>query len=294
MQSTKLTDPIPGLEEKVVSLWSEGNKFGLWLEIERSLVIAWSDYGTVPSSDALKVYKDAAFDAEAIARYEREIHHDVNAFIRSVQDSLGEEARWFHYGVTGSDIVDTALAMQMKGTVLMGIGALTHGMSFDGVRRDDTKHVVSFATLQWIYQQLFLLAQRVNYGQLSGPVGTNATLPREVEESVCQQLGLLPLPVSTQIVSRDIHADYAATIALVCSVLGRELGYPHRSWAMECRSMAAGLMNNIALWHERDISHSSIERVFLPKLSKAFILTLQEAILRKDGYSVRRESDNER
>jgi adenylosuccinate lyase len=300
-------------------VWSEDNKLDKWLKVEIAVCEAWTARGVIPEEAMAKI-RNARYDKDKCAEYEREMHHDVNAFLRSVADSLGEESRFVHLGLTSNDVGDTALALRLveateileedlralievvadrarehKDTVCMG---RSHG-----VHAEPTSFGLKLAG--W-YDELRRQSHRLTHakeavavGKISGPVGTHATAPPDLEDDVCGRLGLLVEPISTQIVQRDRHAYYVSVLAGVGASLERfateirhlqrtevleaeepfsagqtgSSSMPHKRNPEKCericglarvlRGYAATAMENVALWHERDISHSSAERVIL-------------------------------
>jgi adenylosuccinate lyase len=320
-------------------VWSEENKFASWLRVEVAAAQAWADMGVVPRDDADKIARNASFRVEDIDRYEREMHHDMNAFLRSVADSLGEESRWVHLGLTSYDTEDPATALRMveaadiliddlaqleaaiakraiefKDTLCMG---RTHGMHAEPI-------TFGLKLLNWLdevrrnQERLEAAKKDIGVGKLSGPVGSHATVPPELEERVCERLGLGVDAVSTQIVSRDRHAHFLQTLALIGASLERfatevrhlqrsEVGeaeepfqqgqqgsssMPHKRNPEKCervcglarilRANSIAALENVALWHERDISQSSVERVIIPDscLALDYILDLFTSIVR--------------
>jgi adenylosuccinate lyase len=302
-------------------VWSDEHKFESWLRVEVAAVQAWADLGVVPRADAELIASKARVKVEDIDRYEAETHHDMTAFLRSVADSLGEEGRWVHLGLTSYDVEDPALALRLveateileedlrqleaaitaralehKDTVMMG---RTHGMHAEPI-------TFGLKLLNWLDEvrrdQARLAAAKADIavGKLSGPVGSHATVPPELEEAVCRRLGLGVDAVSTQVVSRDRHAHFIQTLALIGSSLERfatelrhlqrsEVGeveepfsagqqgsssMPHKRNPEKCervcglarvlRGNSIAALENVALWHERDISQSSAERVIIP------------------------------
>jgi adenylosuccinate lyase len=295
--------------------------------------------GAVPKDAADKIASNAAFKVEDIDRYEREMHHDMNSFLRSVSDSLGEESRWVHLGLTSYDTEDPATALRLveaadilledlkqldaaiakralefKDTICMG---RSHGMHAEPI-------TFGLKLLNWLdevrrgTQRLEAAKKDVAVGKLSGPVGSHATVPPELEERVCAKLGLGVDKVSTQIVSRDRHAHFIQTLALIGASLERfatevrhlqrsEVGeaeepfqqgqqgsssMPHKrnpekaervcGLARILRANSIAALENIALWHERDISQSSVERIIFPDTCMAldYMLALFAEIVR--------------
>jgi len=336
-------------------VWSEENKFASWLKVEVAAVQAWADLGVVPRADADKIAANARFRIEDIDRYEREMHHDMNSFLRSVSDSLGEESRWVHLGLTSYDTEDPATAIRLveaseiiardlkeledaiakralehKDTLMMG---RSHGMHAEPI-------TFGLKLLNWLDEvrraqvRLQQATDDVAVGKLSGPVGSHATVPPELEERVCARLGLGVDNISTQVVSRDRHAHFMQTLALIGASLERfatevrhlqrtEVGeaeepfstgqmdlhlqpiegrverhqqgsssMPHKRNPEKCervcglarvlRANSMVAVENIALWHERDISNSSAERVIFADscLALDYILALFTQIVR--------------
>ena len=336
-------------------VWSEENKFAAWLKVEIAAVQAWADMGVVPREAADLIARNASFRIEDIDRYEREMHHDLNSFLRSVSDSLGEESRWVHLGLTSYDTEDPATALRLveaadillddlrkleaaisqralehKDTLMMG---RSHGMHAEPI-------TFGLKLLNWLDEvrrdivRLEAAKADVAVGKLSGPVGSHATVPPELEDRVCARLGLGVDNVSTQVISRDRHAHFVQTLALIGASLERfatemrhlqrtEVGeaeepfsmgnldlhlqplegkglrhqqgsssMPHKrnpekservcGLARILRANSIAALENVALWHERDISNSSVERIILPDSCMAldYILALFTEIVR--------------
>jgi adenylosuccinate lyase len=303
-------------------VWSDETKLAAWLEVELAAVDAWAELGVVPREAAAAIRARAiAPTPEQVAERERETGHDLAAFVDVVQSGLGEEGRWLHYGLTSSDVVDTALALQLRdaGALLLAglssaLGAAAscaeeHRLTIcigrtPGVHAEPTTFGLKLAG--WAFEldrgrcRLQRALDGVRVGKLSGAVGTYSATDPELERLVCQQLGLEPEPVSTQIVPRDRHAELLTALALVASSLDRfateirhlartevrevqepfgerqkgSSAMPHKrnpvvaericGLARVVRATAQVGLENVALWHERDISHSSAERVVLP------------------------------
>ncbi|MEZ4503825.1 MAG: adenylosuccinate lyase [Dehalococcoidia bacterium] len=317
---------------EMTDIWSDDSKFKTWLDVEIALVEAWADEGVVPREDANKIARDARIDVGDIMRYIDETHHDVTAFLRSVADSLGQESRWVHYGVTSNDIWDTATCLQMVQAIdlllrqfeelrlVISKRALEHKDTIcigrtHGVHAEPT--TFGMKLLVWVdeirrhEERLRLAREQVAVGQMSGPVGTHGTVPPSVEERACKRLGLAVAPVTTQIIQRDRHAFYLATIAAAGASLEKfaleirglqrteileaeepfEAGQtgsssmPHKrnpeltervcGLARTLRGYAMTGFDNVALWHERDISHSGAERIILPDATGLLAYMLQ-------------------
>ncbi|MEX0994192.1 MAG: adenylosuccinate lyase [Balneolaceae bacterium] len=307
--------------KEMSDIWSEENQFQSWLEVELAACRAWSRLGKVPPEDVEKLYEKADFDIERIKEIEKETRHDVVAFTRSVSESLGSEKKWVHYGLTSTDVVDTALgvrlkqanhllregietmirvladkAVEHKQTVMMG---RTHGVHAEPTTFG-LKCALWYAEMNRNLERFEQAAGGVEFGKLSGAVGTFANIPPEVEKYTCEKLELTPAPISTQTLQRDRHAYYMATLALIGSTLEKmavEIRHLQRTELREaeeffrkgqkgssamphkrnpvssenitgCSRVLRGYMvssyENIPLWHERDISHSSVERIILP------------------------------
>ncbi|HLR25757.1 MAG TPA: adenylosuccinate lyase [Fodinibius sp.] len=307
--------------KEMADIWSLENQFQAWLEVELAACNAWSKLGKIPKEDVEKLYEKAAFDVDRIKEIEKQTRHDVVAFTRSVSESLGEEKKWVHYGLTSTDVVDTAngyrlkqaneilrkdiqhiidvlaaKAKEHKFTVMMG---RTHGVHAEPTTFG-LKCALWYAEMKRNQERFERAAENVAFGKMSGSVGTFANIPPEVEESVCEELGLSPAPISTQTLQRDRHADYISTLALIGSTMEKmavEIRHLQRSEVREveeffrkgqkgsssmphkrnpvssenisgCSRVLRGYMisayEDIPLWHERDISHSSVERIILP------------------------------
>jgi adenylosuccinate lyase len=308
----------------MAAVWEPANRFALWLKIEILACEAWAELGQVPAEALTEIKAKAGFDVARIDAIEREVKHDVVAFLTAVGERVGPAARYLHLGLTSSDILDTALALQLqaasdlllaevdalaavltdlakkhKATVMIG---RTHGIHAEPTTLGH-KLAMWLMEVRRSRERLERARATVSYGKLSGAVGTFANVPPRVEEYVCACLGLTPEPVSTQIIQRDRHAEFLAVLGLVGASLDkfateirhlqrtevREVeepfaeaqkgssSMPHKRNPVACEQISglsrllrahvqAGL-ENVALWHERDISHSSVERVILPDSS---------------------------
>lgn len=302
-------------------IWTEENQFNAWLQVELAACWAWAKLGSIPMQDVDKLYEQASFDLFRIKEIEEQTRHDVVAFTRAVSETLGEEKKWIHYGLTSTDVVDTAWGVRLKQaneillsdleriiavlkekaikhkyTVMMG---RTHGIHAEPTTFG-LKCALWYAEMNRNLERFRKAATDVEFGKLSGSVGTFANIPPEVEQYTCDKLGLTPAPISTQTLQRDRHAHYLSTIALIGSTLEKmavEVRHLQRSEVREaeeafrkgqkgsssmphkrnpissenisgCARVLRGYMvtafENIPLWHERDISHSSAERIILP------------------------------
>src|SRR5690625_703138 len=303
------------------AIWSEENKYQAWLEVEILACEAWSELGVIPREDVKKIRENASFEVERILEIEEETRHDVVAFTRALSETLGDEKKWVHYGLTSTDVVDTSLsylikqaneiirkdlhqfieilkekAIEHKHTVMMG---RTHGVHAEPTTFG-LKLALWYEEMKRNLERFEAAAERIEFGKLSGAVGTYANIDPFVEKYVCEHLGLTPAPVSTQTLQRDRHADYISTLSLIATSIEkfateirglqktetREVeeffakgqkgssAMPHKRNPIGSENMTgmARLMRgymvtayeNVSLWHERDISHSSAERLILP------------------------------
>ncbi|MCI0883143.1 MAG: adenylosuccinate lyase, partial [Chloroflexi bacterium] len=305
---------------EMARVWSEQNKAEKWLQIEIAVCEAWAKRGVVPTEALAKIRK-AKFDLDKWAEYEREMHHHFNAWLRSVSDSLGDESRFIHFGLTSYDVEDTALALRlMEATELMekGVAELMEAIAAlakehkttammgrsHGVHAEPISFGLKLAgwydEMRRNSHRLIDAKEQISYGKISGPVGSHATVPPDLEDEVCGDLGLMVEPISTQIVHRDRHAYFIGTLAVIAASLDKfatEIRHLQRTEVLEVeepfspgqtgsssmphkrnpekserisglarlmRGYSMTSLDNVALWHERDISHSSAERVVLP------------------------------
>jgi adenylosuccinate lyase len=328
-------------------VWSEEAKLERWLTVELAALDAWAQVGTVPAAAAAIVRRDAKVPTPArVAELERTTNHDVAAFVDAVASELGPDGRWFHFGLTSSDVLDTALSLTAQDAgrlVVTGIerafaavvkraeehrGTVTIGRTH-GVHAEPTTFGLKLAG--WAFQlmrdreRVERALEGLRVGKLSGAVGTYSATTPEVERLVCEALGLEPAPSSTQILQRDRHAELLSALALVASSLDRfaleirhlartevreveepfargqkgSSAMPHKrnpivservcGLARVVRGYAQVGLENIALWHERDISHSSAERVVLPDAFLAVDYMLERFAWLVEGLVVRPE-----
>ena len=302
-------------------IWSDQHRYETWLSVETAAAEAMAEAGIVPAEDAAAIRERGGFDVERIEAIEAVTQHDVIAFTTAVAERVGPAARWLHFGLTSSDALDTAQALQMREAcdlVLRNIDALlavlhrraiehratpmmgrTHGVHAEPMTLG-LKLARWFAQVQRDRTRVARARDTISFGKISGAVGTFAHLDPAIEASVCRRLGLRPAPVSSQIIQRDRHAELLAALAIAAASLETfaleirglqktEIGelsepfgkgqkgssaMPHKRNPIGCeqitglarlvRANAVAAMENIALWHERDISHSSVERVILP------------------------------
>jgi adenylosuccinate lyase len=319
-------------------IWSDKNKSDQWLKVEIAVCEAWAKLGEIPREDIVKIRK-ASYNLRRIAEFLKVTHHDMTAFLNSVAESLGEESRFIHLGLTSSDVMDTALSLQLtqaadiltkdvaelisvmeskavehKYTIMMG---RTHG-----VHAEPTTFGLKMALwaeeMKRNAQRLAEARKNISVGKISGAVGTYATVPPRVEKIACAKLGLAPAPISSQIVQRDRHAQFLTTLAIIASSLEKfateirslqrtevleveepfeegqtgSSAMPHKRNPELCericglarliRGHALTSLENIALWHERDISHSSTERIILPDscLAVDYMLSIFTSIMK--------------
>ena len=325
------------------ALWSEDAKFQKWLEVEIAVCEVHAEMCTIPREALEEIKARARFTVERINEIEKTTDHDVIAFTTALAENIGDAARFVHYGLTSSDVVDTANALLLRdacGILLSKIDALTEVLkrrAFEfkrtpqigrthGVHAEPTSFGLTFAL--WYDEmrrnrvRLERAREAVAVGKISGAVGAFAHLDPEVEERVCARLGLKPAPVSTQVIQRDVYAEYLTTLAIIASSLEKfalqvrhwqrtevreaeekfkkgqkgSSAMPHKrnpilsericGMARLLRGYAIASLESIALWHERDISHSSAERVILPDASIAVDYMLAKAASLLDGLMV--------
>lgn len=307
--------------EEMKSKWTMQAKYQAWLDVEKAAVKAWNRLGLIPDSDAEKIVKNAGFSVERIDEIEAVTKHDLIAFTTSVSETLGEESRWFHYGMTSSDTVDTAVALQMRDSLTLIIDDVKLVMESIKKRAQEHKMTlmvgrshgihgepITFGLVLAIWydemarhlKNLEETMEVISVGQVSGAMGNFAHAPLELEEYACEELGLKPAPASNQVIQRDRYARLATSLALLASSVEKfavQVRHWQRTEVYECeeffskgqkgssamphkrnpiltenitglarmiRSYAVPAMENVALWHERDISHSSTERFWLP------------------------------
>lgn len=326
--------------EQMKRLWDTNAKYSAWLEVEKALVRGWNKLGLIPDSDCEKICKNAKFDIARIDEIEAVTKHDLIAFTTSVAESLGEESRWVHYGITSSDCIDTAVALQMRNSlkiILDDIKQVREAIKVRAYQHKDTLMVgrshgihgepITFGLVLAIWydelgrhlRALESTLEVISVGQLSGAMGNLAHTPMELEELVCKELGLKPAPVSNQVIQRDRYARLMSDLALLassCEKIAVEVRHLQRTEVYEAeeyfesgqkgssamphkrnpvlsenitglcrmiRSYAMPAMENVALWHERDISHSSVERFILPDsfITTDFMLMRLKGLLEK-------------
>ncbi|MCE0455304.1 adenylosuccinate lyase [Staphylococcus haemolyticus] len=312
--------------EEMANIWTDQNRYEAWLEVEILACEAWSELGNIPKEDVKKIRKNAKVDVKRAQEIEQETRHDVVAFTRQVSETLGDERKWVHYGLTSTDVVDTALsyvikqaneiiekdierfikvleekAKNYKYTLMMG---RTHGVHAEPTTFG-VKMALWYTEMKRNLKRFKEVRKEIEVGKMSGAVGTFANIPPEIEQYVCDHLGIDTAPVSTQTLQRDRHAYYIATLALVATSLEkfaveirnlqktetREVeeafakgqkgssAMPHKrnpigsenitGISRVIRGYITTAYENVPLWHERDISHSSAERIMLPDVTIA-------------------------
>ena len=335
---------IPRYEvPEIAAIWSDRARLDHWLEIELLVLEAWAELGAIPEADAHVARERATFTEEAVAERERATRHDVAAFVDVVAASIGPEGRWLHYGLTSSDVLDTALALQLRDAadvLLADLESLLAAVKRRALEHRDTlcigrshgvhaeptsfghKLAVFAFQLDRDRERLRRAREAVRVGAISGAVGSYATVDPRVEERVCARLGLRPAEASTQVIQRDRHAEFLAALAVCASTLDalateirhlartevREVqepfaegqkgssAMPHKrnpvvservsGLARVIRGHALAGLENVALWHERDISHSSAERVILPDATGLLAFMLRDMTWVLDGLVV--------
>jgi adenylosuccinate lyase len=302
-------------------IWTERRRYETWLAVEVAAAEAMAEAGLVPEEAARDLREKGDFDIARIDEIEKTTHHDVIAFTTAVAEKVGPSARWLHFGLTSSDVVDTAQAVQMVEACDLTIGRLealaeairgramehrrtpmigrTHGVHAEPMTFG-LKLALWYAETERNLERLRRARETVRVGKISGAVGTFAHLEPAIEAAVCRRLGLEPAPISSQVIQRDRHAELMSALAITAASLEKfalevrglqktEIGeveepfakgqkgssaMPHKRNPIGCeqivglarllRANAMAAMENVALWHERDISHSSVERVILP------------------------------
>ncbi len=306
---------------ELAKIWEPENKFGIWLKIEILACEALAKRREIPASAVAEIKKKAKFDIARIDEIEREVKHDVIAFLTCVAENVGEANRYMHLGLTSSDVLDTTLAVQLKESarlILKELTAFRDAIKEQAFRHKDVPAIgrshgihgepLTFGLKLAVWyeetcrniERLKRARERIAYGQISGAVGTFSSIDPAVEEYVCKKLGLKPAPVSTQIIQRDRHAEFFTTLAIIAGSIDKfatEIRHLQRTEVLEAeeffskgqkgssamphkrnpviseqmcglarvvRANAMAAMENVPLWHERDISHSSVERVIGP------------------------------
>ncbi len=319
---------------EITEIWSDQNKFSIWLQIEILACEAMKNMGIVPEESLKTIKEKADFNVERILEIEEEVKHDVIAFLTNVAEYVGDDARYIHYGMTSSDVLDTALAVQMVQAAKLIREVVVEFCDILKERAQETKNIVTvgrshgvhaepvtfgFKLALW-YDEMRRQLERLDHaietirvGQISGAVGTFDHLSPDVQKYVCKKLGLQSANISTQILQRDRHAHYMNTMAVLGGTLEKisvEIRHLQRTEVLEAseffskgqkgssamphkknpiiserisgmarilRGNALAAMENMALWHERDISHSSVERVIIPDTTIALYYMLKKS-----------------
>ncbi|UCF02114.1 MAG: adenylosuccinate lyase [Deltaproteobacteria bacterium] len=311
----RYTRPVMG------RIWEQENRYRQWLKVELAVVESMAQLGQIPAQAAQEIADKADFDVERIDEIEREVRHDVIAFLTSVAEHVGEPARYIHLGLTSSDILDTSLALLLRDAADILLDDIQALLAVLKRRAHEHRHTVMIGRSHGIHaepvtfglklalwyaemvrnrERLRRARETIRAGKISGAVGTYANVDPEVEQLTCAQLGLKPASISTQIIQRDRHAEYFSTLAIIASSIDKiatEIRHLQRTEVREAeeyfteeqkgssamphkrnpigsenlsglarlvRANAMAAMENIPLWHERDISHSSVERVIAP------------------------------
>jgi adenylosuccinate lyase len=328
-------------------IWSDEGKLATWLEVELAATAAWAELGVVPANAAAALAEKAtAPTPERVAELEATLHHDTAAFVDAVAEGLGEEGRWFHYGLTSSDVVDTALALQIREAGRLILEQIDRAFAAVLARAEEHRTTLTIGRTHGVHAEPTTFGMKLagwafeldrsrrrvarglegmRVGKLSGAVGTYAATDPELERIACERLGLEPAPTSTQILQRDRHAELLAALAVVASSLDKfaleirhlartevaevqepfgkgqkgSSAMPHKrnpvvaericGLARVVRGAALVGLENVALWHERDISHSSAERVVIPDAFLALDYMLDRFTWLVDGLVVREE-----
>jgi adenylosuccinate lyase len=330
----------------MAAVWSSEWRFSALLDVEKAATLAWAELGMVPPEAAESISQARAPAPERVAELEQTLHHDIAAFVDAVAETLGPEGRWFHYGLTSSDVVDTALALQIREAGRLLLEGLDRAFAAVVARAEEHKLTLQMGRTHgvhaepttfglklagWAFEldrgrtRVARALEGMRVGKLSGAVGTYAATDPELERIACERLGLEPAPTSTQIIQRDRHAELLCALAVVASSLDtfaleiRHLArtevaeaqepfgkgqkgssaMPHKrnpviaericGLARVVRGTAIVGLENVALWHERDISHSSAERVVIPDAFLALDYMLDRFTWLVEGLVVREE-----
>ena len=307
--------------ENMKKIWDMDSKFNYYLKVELAVCDAYYELGDIPREAYKSILDNAKFDLKRIDEIEAEVHHDVIAFLTNVNENLGKNAKYMHKGLTSSDVIDTAYALQIKDASMIIADDLANlivtlkqlakkykntvciGRSH-GIHAEVTTFGIKL--LNWLdlvdraYKNFLIASDEIAMGQISGPVGTYSNVPMKIEQMVCEKLNLKPAKISTQVIARDVYARYMNELAMIASIIEQfateirnlqrteifevQEGFsshqkgssamPHKRNPVLCENLcglarvvrgnATVAMQNIALWHERDISHSSAERVIFP------------------------------
>ncbi len=330
---------------EMARLWSQEHKIALWLRVELAVCEAWAAHGEIPE-EALPEIRRAHVDLARMDELEREMHHDVIAFLRAMGETIGPESRYVHLGLTSSDVVDTAFALQIVDSIALlqtDVDALERVLTGLAVKHRDTPTIgrshgihaepttFGFKVAVWVDEarrarrRLEFVREELAVGKLAGAVGTHANIPPSVEEDACRRLGLTPVAAGTQVIQRDRHATFMAMLGVIAASLEKiateirhlqrtevreaeepfargqqgSSAMPHKRNPILCervcglarviRGYVTPALENVALWHERDISHSSAERVIVPDACLALDYALHVLTGVLEGLQVDRE-----
>jgi adenylosuccinate lyase len=330
----------------MAAIWSDEGKLRTWLEVEQAATAAWAELGVVPEEAAAQIAAATPPTPERVAELEATLHHDTAAFVDAAAEQLGEDGRWLHYGLTSSDVVDTALSLQVREAGKLILAGLDQAFAVVVGRAEEHRETLQIGRTHGIHaepttfglklagwafelargrERLARALEGMRVGKLSGAVGTYSATDPELERIACERLGLEPAPTSTQILQRDRHAELLAALAVLASSLdsfaleirhlartelsevqepfGRgqkgSSAMPHKrnpvvaericGLARVVRGCALVGLENVALWHERDISHSSAERVVVPDAFLAVDYMLDRFAWLVEGLVVRPE-----
>ncbi len=328
---------------EMVGIWQDENKFRIMLEIEILACEAHSRLGRVPKEAAKRIRKKAKFNVKQISKIEAKTQHDIVAFVSNISQYIGSDAQYLHIGLTSSDLLDTTLDVQLKQAsdiLLADLDNLQKALAAAAKKYKDTvcigrthgghaepmtfglKLALWFDETRRNIERMSQAKEAISYGKLSGAVGTYSNIDPQVETYICQKLGLKPVNVATQIIQRDIYAQYLSTLALIAASLEKfaleirhlqrtevleaeepfakgqkgSSAMPHKRNPVVCericglarilRANALAGLENVALWHERDISHSSVERIILPDSTVLLDYMLHKFIAVVDGLLV--------
>ncbi len=330
---------------EMARLWSQEHKIALWLRVEIAVCEAWAARGEIPA-EALSEIKRARVDLSRMDELERETHHDVIAFLRAMAETIGPESRYVHLGLTSSDVVDTAFALQIVDSIALlqaDVDNLERVLTELAVKHRDTPTIgrshgihaepttFGFKAAVWVDEarrarrRLEFVREELAVGKLAGAVGTHANIPPSVEEDACRRLGLTPVAAGTQVIQRDRHATFMAMLGVIAASLEKiateirhlqrtevreaeepfakgqqgSSAMPHKRNPILCervcglarviRGYVTPALENVALWHERDISHSSAERVIVPDACLALDYAMHVLTGVLEGLQVDRE-----
>lgn len=307
--------------EEMKRIWDLESKFQYYLDVELAICKSYNKLGQLPDGDLKNILDKAAFSVQRIDEIEKEVNHDVIAFLTNVNENVGESSRYIHMGITSSDVIDTALALQIKDASKIIRKDLENIIETIRNKAKEHKNTICIGRSHGVHAEPMTFGVKLcnwidlfernlrNFdkaceetfvGQISGPIGSYSNIDPQVEEMTCKELGLTPAKISTQVIARDIHAQYHQALALIASVIEQvavELRHLQRTEVLEVeegfskgqkgssamphkknpisgenlsglarvvRSNSIAALENIALWHERDISHSSVERIIFP------------------------------